>query len=113
MVLLGDTARPSIDLRTNQQRRDADERPLWEVAIVLLGDEGLEVVRVRIPHDLKGVAKGQALEVKGLKIRTWSRDGKTGLLWFAESLAPPADGQLAGRPAAPPRSPQPAASRSS
>ena len=77
-----DTGAPRIDKATGQA--------LWLVQLIALDATGGEVLAVTVVGEPK-VTVGQPVAVSGLVALPWSQDGRSGIAYRAETMAPAAD----------------------
>ena len=88
---------PVVDYDTKQPKTDADSgATLHSLQLVVLGDDGADVIAVKVPGAPKGVAKGTAVKVTGLVAVPWSMNDRSGVAFRAASVeAVPASGRAA------------------
>src|SRR5262245_28273060 len=79
-------ARPATDFETRQQKADENGELLFNLQVVLLDEEGAQVITVKVGGDPK-VGQGALLEVEGLVAMPWSmNDGRSGVAWRASRV---------------------------
>lgn len=79
---------PVIDFETRQPRADANGEPVYGVDVAAFGAEAPQIWPVKISGQPRGVAVGQQIKVTGLIAAPWSRDGRSGIAFRAETIAP-------------------------
>jgi len=83
--------RPQLvtDFKTKQPRADADGQLLYAVQIGVLEDESnAELITVRVAGEPKGLAQGVAVKITGLVANPWARNDRSGIAYYADSIAP-------------------------
>jgi len=89
ILICGQNPEVLLDAKTRERKVDRDGRPLWRVWLVLLGDDEPKTMNVRTPVEPKGLVKGQAVRVAGLRANTWTTpDGRMQELFDASSVEP-------------------------
>lgn len=64
--------------------------------LVAMDDDGAEVIKVTTGGAAPKVTKRQAVQVTGLRVMHWAMEGRSGLSFKAESIAPVRSGASAG-----------------
>ncbi len=95
LTLLAGRVEPVIDFETRQPRADANGERVYGVDVVAFGAEAPQIWPVKISGQPRGVAVGQQIKVPGLIATPWSREGRSGIAFRAEAIAPVAVPQKA------------------
>lgn len=71
------------------QKRDRQGRPLFTVPVVAVADGGnADTMTVRVPGPVAQVAPLTPITLVGLIARYWSMEGRSGVSFSAEKVAP-------------------------
>lgn len=91
-VLAGSVPAPVFkDKRAGVLATDQDGRGIWSLNLIVVedSDDGdAQVWKVKVVGEPKGLVKAQPVKVTGLVMTEWAIDGKQGLAFRAESIAP-------------------------
>jgi hypothetical protein len=89
---------PVLDHKTKQQRSDANGEPLYSIELLVIGEEGGEVLPVKFAGTAPaGIRQGLPVKVTGLMVTDWSIGDRFGLTFRAAKVEPgAAPGQKAG-----------------
>ena len=79
---------PVMDPSSNIQKLDKEGRPLFLVQLVWIGDNGAEVLPVKITGKPVGLTIGCAVKVVGLVATPWSMGDRSGVSFTAERIEP-------------------------
>lgn len=77
------------DVYDDEQRTNADGKPLMQVPVVVAGaSRAPQVIRVRVVASaaLEKLAEFQPINVKGLSVRHWEFNGRSGLSFSADAI---------------------------
>lgn len=77
---------PVVDYDTKQPKTDESGAELHALQLVVLGDEGADVISVKFPGRPKGVVKGTAVRVTGLVAVPWSMNDRSGVAFRATAV---------------------------
>lgn len=78
---------PVVDFDTKQPKTDSESgAELHALQLVVLGEEGADVISVKFPGRPKGVVKGTAVRVVGLVAVPWSMNDRSGVAFRAASV---------------------------
>lgn len=94
LVVLG-AAEPVLDFDTRQHKGDRDGVALYQVALALVGEDRPTLLTVKVAGEPSGLTVGGQVQVSGLVAQTWEINGRSGVAFRAERIAP-------ASPAAPP-----------
>jgi len=89
---------PVVDFDTKQPKTDESGAALHSLQLVVLGEDGADVINVKFPGSPKGVGKGSPVRVTGLVAVPWSMNDRSGVAFRAasvEALPAAADGRAA------------------
>jgi hypothetical protein len=87
-LLAATTPEPVVDFTTRQPKTDADGQPLYQLQLVVLGDDEAEVVSVKVPGQPKGITAGAPVKVTGLVAMPWSMADRSGVSYRATRVEP-------------------------
>ncbi len=89
-----------VDFDSKQPRSDTDGRPIYAVGVVALGNEGADILTVKVAGQPKGITLAGAVKVTDLVATTWQMGDRHGVSFRAESVeaiaTPAAARQAAG-----------------
>ena len=78
--------------RTDQSGRQRTEKgtgaPQWQLQLVAMDETGAEVIRVTVAGNPPEVVPGQPVQVEGLVAFPWQQDGRSGVAYRADAIAP-------------------------
>jgi hypothetical protein len=77
---------PVIDFESKQPRTDPDGRPVFALGVVALGNEGADVLTVKVAGQPKGITQGLPVKVSGLVATTWQMGDRHGVSFRAEVI---------------------------
>lgn len=76
--------------KTDQNGRQKTERetgrPMWSTQVVVLDDDGAEVIKVTTVGEKPSVKKGQLVAVSDLEALPWATNGRNGVAFRASGL---------------------------
>lgn len=75
-----------IDFESKQPRTDTDGRPVFAVGVVALGNEGADVLSVKVAGEPKGITQGAPVKVTDLVATTWQMGDRHGVSFRAEAI---------------------------
>jgi hypothetical protein len=89
---------PVLDRLTKQPKADANGEPLHSIELLVIGEEGGEVLPVKFAGTAPaGIRQGLPVKVTGLMVTDWSIGDRFGLTFRAAKVEPgAAPGQKAG-----------------
>ncbi|MHB8435485.1 MAG: hypothetical protein ACYDC0_06350, partial [Acidimicrobiales bacterium] len=68
-----------IDFDSKQPRTDTDGKQVFAVGVVALGNEGADVLSVKVAGEPKGITQGLPVKVTGLVATTWQMGDRHGV----------------------------------
>ncbi|WP_276961452.1 MULTISPECIES: hypothetical protein [Ferrimicrobium] len=74
---------PVMDPTSNTQKLDKEGRPLFVIQLVWIGDNGAEVLPVKVNSRPAGLTIGCAVRVVGLVATPWSMADRSGVSFSA------------------------------
>jgi len=77
---------PVIDFESKQPRIDTDGRPIFAVGVVALGNEGADILTVKVAGQPKGINQGAPVNVTELVATTWQMGDRHGVSFRAGSI---------------------------
>ena len=77
-----------VDFDSKQPRSDPDGRPIFALGVVALGNEGADILVVKLAGQPKGIAQGAAVKVTDLVATTWQMGDRHGVSFRAETIEP-------------------------
>lgn len=96
MKLFVDTTNKQVQVskdpeeKTDQNGRQKTERdtgrPMWSTQVVVLDDDGAEVIKVTTVGEKPSVKKGQLVTVSDLEALPWATNGRNGVAFRASVL---------------------------
>jgi hypothetical protein len=75
-----------VDFDSKQPRTDTDGRPIFAVGVVALGNEGADILTVKVSGQPKGIAQGAPVKVTDLVATTWQMGDRHGVSFRAEAI---------------------------
>lgn len=90
--LAGGVPQEVIDYDTRRPRADRDGHIIFQVPIVILGDDGANVVNVKVTGEPKGIDKQTPVKITGLVATYWqmqderTRALRSGMSYRAERI---------------------------
>lgn len=75
-----------IDFDSKLPRTDTDGRQVFAVGVVALGNEGADVLSVKVAGQPKGITQGLPVKVSGLVATTWQMGDRHGVSFRAEVI---------------------------
>ena len=90
-------AEPVREFQTQRQKTDREGRAMFAVSLIVLGEEGAEVITAKLSDEPRGLAQGLPVKVTGLVASYWTMQARSGITYYAErvELAPLAKGAAA------------------
>jgi hypothetical protein len=79
---------PVVDFDSRQPRTDPDGRPIFAVGVVALGNEGADILTVKVAGQPRGIVQGAPVRVTDLVATTWQMAERHGMSFRAESIEP-------------------------
>lgn len=86
MEFMAGPPEPVVDYDTKQPKTDDTGAALHALQQVVLGDDGADVISVKVPGAHKGVGKGTTVKVTGLVAVPWSMNDRSGVAFRAASI---------------------------
>jgi hypothetical protein len=77
-----------VDFDSKRPRTDSDGRPIFALSVVALGNEGADILTVKVAGQPKGIAQGAPVRVAGLVATTWQMGDRHGMSFRADSIEP-------------------------
>lgn len=75
-----------VDFDSKQPRTDPDGRPIFAVGVVALGNEGADILTVKVSGQPKGITQGAPVRVTDLVATTWQMGDRHGVSFRAEAI---------------------------
>jgi len=75
-----------VDFDSKQPRTDTDGRPIFAVGVVALGNEGADILTVKVGGQPKGITQGVPVNVTELVATTWQMGDRHGVSFRAGSI---------------------------
>lgn len=75
-----------IDFDSKLPRTDTDGRQVFAVGVVALGNEGADVLTVKVAGQPKGITQGLPVKVSGLVATTWQMGDRHGVSFRADVI---------------------------
>jgi hypothetical protein len=88
LTLLAGRIEPVIDFETRQPRADTNGELIYGVDVVAFGTDAPQIWPVKVSGQPRGVSVGQHLKITKLVATPWSRDGRSGVAFRADAIAP-------------------------
>ena len=76
-----------VDFDSKQPRTDTDGRPIFAVGVVALGNEGADILTVKVADQPKGITQGAPVTITDLVATTWQMGDRHGVSFRAGSIA--------------------------
>jgi len=77
---------PVIDFESKLPRTDPDGKPVFALGVVALGNEGADVLTVKVAGEPKGITQGLPVKVTGLVATTWQMGDRHGVSFRADAI---------------------------
>lgn len=78
----------AVDFNTKEPKENAEGVTIYQVDLMVMGDDRPDVVMVKVPGEPKGIAQGMVVRPVQLSARPWSNPERSGVSFEAIRLEP-------------------------